>query len=106
MGAAHGADHGSAGHGQMEIASHKAMFSGFIKATEWSCVGLAMLLALTVFAFAMGLGWWTGLIAWVVIGVAAGFLMGLGGAWWATLIVSTVLLGIGGAVTMGLQALL
>jgi Bacterial aa3 type cytochrome c oxidase subunit IV len=105
MAAAHGSDHGSTEHGKMDITSQKAMFDGFIKTTEWSCVMLAMLLGLTVFAFAMGLGWWTGLIVWVLIGVAAGFLMGLGGAWWATLIGSTVLLAIGGAITMGIQAI-
>jgi hypothetical protein len=106
MGAAHGADEGSAGHGQMEIGSHRAMFSGFLKAVEWSCVFLAMLLALTVFSFAVGLGWWTGLVAWAVIGVLAGLLMNMGGAWWATVIGSTVVLAIGGAVTMGIQSLL
>lgn len=105
MGAAHGSDHGSYEHGHMDIASHKAMFSGFLKVTEWSCVLLAMMLGLTVFAFAMGLGWWTGLIVWLVIGVLAGFLMGLGGAWWALLIGSTVLLAVGGAVTMAIQAI-
>jgi hypothetical protein len=105
MGAAHGSDHGSFEHGHMDITSHKAMFNGFLKATEWSCVVFAMLLGLIVFAFAMGLGWWTGLIVWVVIGVLAGFLMGLGGAWWATLIGSTVLLAVGGAVTMLVQSL-
>ncbi len=104
-GANHGANHGSVEHGRMDITSHKAMFSGFVKTTEWSCVMMAMLLGLTVFAFAMGLGWWTGLIVWLVIGVLAGFLMGLGGAWWAFVISSTVLLAVGGAVTMGIQAI-
>jgi len=103
--AAHGANHGANHeHGKMDISSHKALFNGFLKTTEWSCVLLAMVLGLTVCAFAMGLGWWTGLIVWLVIGVAAGFLMGLGGAWWATVIGSTVVLAIGGAITMGIQA--
>lgn len=106
MAAAHGSDHGSTEHGHMDISAHKAMFSGFLKAAEWACVLTAMTLGLTVFAFAMGLGWWTGLIVWVVIGLLAGFLMGMGGAWWAVLVTSTVLLAIGGAVTMGIHALI
>jgi len=106
MGATHGADHGPAAHGQMEIASHKAMFDGFLKVTEWACVFVAMLLGLTVFAFAMGMGWWIGLIVWAVIGVAAGALMGLGNTWWAALAGSTVILAVGGAVTMGIQSLI
>ena len=56
-------------------------------------------------AFAVGLGWWTGLMAWVVIGLVAGLLLNMGGAWWAVLAVSTVVLAIGGAITMGLQAI-
>lgn len=106
MATAHGADHQSEEHGQSDLTAHKAMFNGFVKVTEWTCVGIAMLLALTVFAFAMGLGWWTGLIAWTVIGVLAGLLMGLGGAWWAALVGSTAALAIGGAITMGLQSLI
>jgi hypothetical protein len=93
-------------HDNMDMPAHRAMFSGFLKVTEWFCVALAMLLALTVFAFAMGLGWWTGLIAWFVIGLVAGFAMNMGGAWWGFLGISTVLLAIGGAVTMGLLAVL
>jgi len=98
------AQHGSDTDQTMDMPAHRAMFTGFVKVTEWSCVALAMTLALTVFAFAMGLGWWTGLIAWLVIGLAAGFLLGMGGAWWAFLGISTVLLAIGGAVTLGVMA--
>lgn len=103
------ATHGDSAHGPddatTDLPAHQAMFSGFMKVTEWSIVGLAMLLALIVLAFAVGLGWWTGLIAWVVIGVAAGALLNMGGAWWAVVAVSTVLLAVGGAITMGLQTL-
>ena len=101
MDATHGAEHGEA----TDLPAHRAMFSGFMKAAEWSIVGLAMLLSLVVLAFAVGLGWWSGLIAWVVIGAVAGALLNMGGVWWAVLAVSTVLLGVGGAVTMGLQSL-
>lgn len=101
MDATHGADHGEA----TDLPAHKAMFAGFLKVTEWFLVLLAMLLAMTVFAFAIGLGWWTGLIAWLVIGAVAGLLLNMGGAWWAVLAVSSVLLAVGGAITMGLQSL-
>jgi hypothetical protein len=101
MAAAHGSDHGDMD-AIMDMPAHRAMFGGFVKAVEWSCVGLAMLLALVVLAFAIGLGWWTGLIAWLVVGLAAGLLMKMGTAWWAFLGVSTVMLAIGGALTMWL----
>lgn len=89
----------------MDMPAHRATFRGFLKATEWGAVFVAMLLALLVFAFAIGMGWWTGLIAWLVVGVAAGALLNMGGAWWAFVAVSTILLGVGGAVTMALQGL-
>jgi hypothetical protein len=99
------AAHGSETEDLMDMPAHRAMFSGFIRATEYFCVSLAMLLGLIVLAFAIGLGWWTGLIAWFVIGLAAGLLMGLGGGWWLWLGLSTVLLAVGGAVTMGVMAI-
>ena len=104
MDATHGDSHGPKD-SVTDLPAHRAMFTGFMKAAEWSIVGLAMLLGLIVLSFAVGLGWWTGLIAWAVIGLAAGLLLNMGGAWWALLAVSTVVLGVGGAITMGLQAL-
>jgi hypothetical protein len=101
MAAAHGAGDGDMDK-IMDMPAHRAMFGGFIKAVEWSCVLLAMLLALTVLAFAVGLGWWTGVIAWTVVGLLAGLLMNLGAIWWAFLVASTVLLAVGGAITMAL----
>jgi len=101
MAAAHGSDDDDL----MDMPAHRAMFAGFVKATELFCVALAMLLGLTVLAFAIGLGWWTGLIAWFVIGLIAGLLLKLGGGWWLWLGLSTVLLAIGGAVTMAVTAI-
>lgn len=92
---AHG-DHYDRGH--MEISDQKDTFSGFLSATVWGCALIAMSVSLFVIAFAMNLGWFAGLGAYAVIGVVVGLLFKQGGAWWATLIASTVLLGIGGAV--------
>jgi hypothetical protein len=92
-------------HGAMDIKDHQSTFSGFMKVAEWGSVLTVMSVAFLVFAFAMNLGWWTGLIVYVIIGAIAGAVMKMGGAWWATLAISTVLLGVGGAITMGLLAL-
>ena len=104
MDATHGDSHGP-NDNVMDLPAHRAMFTGFMKTAEWSIVGLAMLLGLVVLSFAVGLGWWAGLITWAVIGVAAGLLLNMGGVWWAVVAVSTVLLAIGGAITMSLQSL-
>jgi len=92
--AAHG-DHYDRGH--MEIADQKETFDGFMVATIWGCALIAMSVALFVIAFAMNLGWFAGMGAYVVIGAGSGLLFKQGGAWWATLIASTVLLVLGGA---------
>ncbi len=93
--AAHG-DHYDRGH--MEIVEQKGTFDGFLVATVWGCALIAMFVSLFVIAFAMNLGWFPGMGAYVVIGVLTGVLFKQGGAWWATLIASTVLMVIGGAI--------
>jgi hypothetical protein len=92
-------------HGEMDIAEHKSVFGGFMKVTEWGAVLIAASVAMFTFAFAIGLGWWTGLIVYAVICVLAGLIMKMGGAWWVTTAITVVLLGVGGAITMGLLAL-
>lgn len=93
--AAH-SDHYERGH--MDIREHKGTFDGFIHATIWGCGLVAMSVALATLAFAIGAGWFPGLLAYVVIGIGVGVLFKQGGAWWATLIATTVLLAIGGAI--------
>jgi hypothetical protein len=85
-------------HGHMDITDQRETFHGFLAATIWGCGLIAMGVALATLAFAINAGWWAGMIAYVVIGVAVGILFKQGGAWWATLIASTVILGIGGVI--------
>lgn len=102
-----GHNHGASDYhpGEMDISDHKSTFSGFLKVAEWGTVSVIQWVGLATFAFAMGLGWWTGLIVYVVVGAAAGAIMKMGPAWWVTLALTTVALGVGGAITMGLMAL-
>lgn len=93
--AAHGSSHGTS-HGQMDISDHRATFSGFIKASEWGTVLTVALVALLTVAFAMGLGWFPGLMAFLAIAVIAGLLMRMGAAWWVTIAVATILMTLGG----------
>ncbi|MGE0828747.1 MAG: aa3-type cytochrome c oxidase subunit IV [Hyphomonadaceae bacterium] len=96
--AAHSGEHGDYHRGEMAIGDQKATFHGFLVATVWGCGLVAMAVALLTFAFAMGLGWWAGLAAFVIIGVATGVIFKLGGAWWALLAASTIFLGLGGII--------
>jgi hypothetical protein len=103
----HSSSHSSGAYhpGEMDISHHKATFSGFLKVAEWGTILTVASVGLLSFAFAMGLGWWTGLIVYAVICGGAGLVMKMGPAWWATTAVTVFLLGVGGAVTMGLIAL-
>jgi hypothetical protein len=82
----------------MDISEHRATFEGFGAWTVWGCALGVMSLALLVCAFALPLGWFVGVIAWLVLGVVLGLAMNMGAVWWATLAVSTVLLGVGGGI--------
>ena len=84
--------------GDMEIADQKSTFHGFLIATVWGCALIAMSVALLTAAFAIGLGWWTGLLIYALIGLAVGLVFKLRGAWWAFLVTTTVLMGLGGAI--------
>jgi hypothetical protein len=82
----------------MDVSEQKATYEGFLVVTLWGTALVIMGVALTVVAFAMQAGWFAGLAAFVAIGVATGLLAKPGAAWWATLIVLTVLLGLGGLI--------
>jgi hypothetical protein len=84
--------------GRMDLSEHRATFSMFLKASEWGTILIIAGVALLTVTFAMGLGWFAGLLAYVAITVAAGLLMGMGPAWWGTVAVSTLALGVGGGV--------
>lgn len=84
--------------GRMDLSEHRATFSMFIKATEWGTILIVAGVALLTVAFAMGLGWFAGLLAFAAVTIGAGLLMRMSVAWWATIAATLVLLGIGGAV--------
>jgi len=99
------AAHGSA-QGGMDISDQRATFSGFLTATIWTSALIAQAVALLTLAFAIGDGWWAGMAALVVIGVAVGLVFKMPGAWWAVLVAEVVLLGAGGIIVPALAGLM
>jgi len=81
-----------------ELAAHQETFSGFLTATVWVCTHIAQAVMLLTLAFAIGAGWFAGLLAYVAIGVAAGLAFRMSGVYWAAQIAQWVLLGIGGVI--------
>jgi Bacterial aa3 type cytochrome c oxidase subunit IV len=100
---AEAAHHGA--EGGMDIADQKQTFSGFLTATVWIAAHIVMAVALLVVAFAMGQGWFAGLSAFAIIGVIAGLLFRMSGAWWAALVAQVVVLGIGGVIIPAIYSL-
>ncbi|MEQ1489834.1 MAG: aa3-type cytochrome c oxidase subunit IV [Terricaulis sp.] len=92
----------SGAHGNMDIQDQKATFHGFLMASVWTSGLIVQAVALLTLAFAIGLGWWPGLAAFVVIGVVAGMAFRLSGVYWAVQVALWVLLGLGGLITMAL----
>ena len=88
----------STAHGDMDIQDQRETFHGFLTATVWTCALIAQTVALLTLAFAIGAGWWPGLIVLVLIGVVTGLVFKMSGAWWATQVVLWVLLGLGGMI--------
>lgn len=94
----------SGAHGNMDISDQKATFHGFLMATIWGCGLVAQIVGLLTLAFAIGAGWWAGLVVFVLVGVALGLSFKLSGVYWAVQVAMWVLLGIGGLIIPVLAA--
>jgi len=86
--------------GDMDIHGQKSTFSHFLGVSLWGTLLIVMGVALATIAFAMNMGWFPGLAAFFAIGAVGGLVLGMKSGWWMTLIGSTVLLGLGGLVSL------
>jgi hypothetical protein len=95
----------SGGHGDMDIQDQKETFHGFLMASVWTSGLIAQSIMLLTLAFAIGLGWWAGFVAFVLMGVAVGSAFKLSGVYWATQVALWVLLGLGGLIVPALTGM-
>jgi hypothetical protein len=96
----------SGGHGEMDIQDQKETFHGFLMASVWTSGLIAQSVMLLTLAFAIGLGWWPGFVAFVLIGVVIGSVFKLSGVYWATQVALWVLLAIGGLIVPALTGMM
>jgi hypothetical protein len=96
----------SGGHGEMDIQDQKETFHGFLMASVWTSGLIAQSVMLLTLAFAIGLGWWPGFVAFVLIGVVVGSVFKLSGVYWATQVALWVLLAIGGLIVPALTGMM
>lgn len=97
---------GAQPHDTMDIHEQRETFSSFLTGTVWTSTHVAQLVALLTLAFAIGMGWWSGLTAYIVIGVVAGLAFRMSGAFWAAQIAQWVLLVLGGMIIPALAGLM
>ncbi len=88
----------SGARGHMDVQDQRETFAGFLHATLWTCALLAQGIALSTVAFAMGYGWWSGMLAFVGVGIAVALLFRMPGVFWAVQIALWVVLAIGGTI--------
>jgi len=96
----------SSAHGHMDIQDQKETFHGFLTATVWTCGHIAQLVALLTLSFAIGFGWWAGVAAFIVIGIAVGSVFRLSGVYWAAQVAQWVLLILGGLIVPALSGMM
>jgi len=96
----------SGARGHMEIQDQKDTFHGFLMATVWTSGLIAQSVMLLTLAFAIGLGWWPGFVAFVVIGIVIGSAFKLSGVYWATQVALWVLLALGGLIVPALSGMM
>ncbi len=92
--------HASAARGGMDIQEQKSTFQQFLALCLWGTLYVIMVVALLTVALAMGLGWFSGLAAFAAIGAGAGLMLKMSGSWWVSVIGATVVLGLGGLVSL------
>jgi hypothetical protein len=100
------AQSGAEGQGHMDIQDQKDTFYGFLMATVWTCGLIAQSVMLLTLAFAIGLGWWPGFVAFALIGIALGLAFRLSGVYWATQVGLWVLLVLGGLIVPALSGMM
>ena len=78
-------------HGSMDIEEQKRTWDGFITGSVWGSFIIILAVAYATLALATGLHWMVALGICVALGIGGGLLLGMGGAWIATVIGLTAL---------------
>lgn len=75
----------------MDMSSRRGMWKAFGHFTTWGSMLLVLTIGYATFTLTMGIPWIGALIGFAAFGIAGGLLMGMGGAWIATVIGLSVL---------------
>ncbi|MEO0981447.1 MAG: aa3-type cytochrome c oxidase subunit IV [Pseudomonadota bacterium] len=78
-------------HGEMDITDQAMTWKGFMTATQWSSFIIVLVIGYATFTLATGMNWLVALVLCAGVGVVGGLLMGMGGAWIATVVALSAL---------------
>ena len=73
-------------HGEMEISEQSRTWDGFVSFTLWGSGLIILSVAYASLTIAMGMNWIVALVLCVILGLAGGAFMKMGGAWTAMVI--------------------
>jgi len=94
-------------HGDMNVSEQSRTLTGFLRVTVWSSLVLMVIILFSTLHFAVGMGWFTALGVSFVVGILCGLVLGMKGAWYATLVGIVVFggfIGVVGALVASLMA--
>ena len=77
-------------HGTMEVAAQTGTFAGFMGGTKYGGSLIALFVLMPTLVFAVGLHWFSALIATFVFGVILGVVLKLKGGWYVGLVALAV----------------
>jgi len=80
--------------GEMNVDDHTGTFGGFMDGTKYGGAAIALVVILPTLIFAVGIHWFSALIATFILGVVMGVAMKLKGAWYGGLIATSILVAI------------
>lgn len=72
-------------HGTMEVDAQAGTFSGFMGYTKYGGSLIALVVIMPTLVFAVGLHWFTALIATLILGVVIGVVLKFKGGWYVGL---------------------
>ena len=73
-------------HGEMEISEQSRTWDGFVSFTLWGSGLIILSVAYASLTIAMGMNWMVALVLCIILGLAGGTFMKMGGAWTAMVI--------------------
>ena len=78
-------------HGTMEVEAQSGTFTGFMDLTKYGGCLIALIVIMPTLVFAVGMHWFSALIATFILGIVLGLVFKFKGAWYVALVGLSIL---------------